>query len=536
LGLVSSSGAGGRGGGLSGHTLTVNGTVVDHNSTGKGGSGGVAIGGTGGDASGGNGNGGFGGPGVVEPSGSAGAGGGLAADGGNGSEAVNSTLSMNDVGAGGSGGIAVGGNGGDGVGTGDGGGGGAAIQDPSGGARGGGLLVGSDMVVRHVTISANSTGGAGSAGVAAGGSGGAGSPPGAAGASFGSPQGSVGGGGVATDGATTLQNTIVASNSGANCSGPITDGGHNLSFPDATCPGANGDPVLGALADNGGPTRTRALGAGSAALDQVPATGAGCAPTDQRGVARPQRSACDIGAYEVAPPTVVTGAANGVGPSTATLTGSVNPNLKASTYHFEYGTTTAYGTSTPDGSAGAGNSPVSVSAQVGGLSPNTTYHFRLVASNDDGTSVGGDGTFTTLSPEGDAAPVLGLRVTNKVFAVGRGPTPVTTVARKGTVFRYSLSEPARLRLRIQRVLPGRRKGRRCVKPTPALRNARRCKRFATKGVLRRSGAQGANRLKFTGRIGTRALKPGGYRAVGQATDAGGNRSNRARVGFRVVRR
>ena len=89
--------------------------------------------------------------------------------------------------------------------------------------------------------------------------------------------------------ATSLQNTLLASNAGGNCGGnKLADGGHNLSFGDTTCVGnyASGDPKLGPLQSNGGPTQTMALQAGSAAIDQVPASGASCPATDQRGVSR----------------------------------------------------------------------------------------------------------------------------------------------------------------------------------------------------------------------------------------------------------
>ena len=66
----------------------------------------------------------------------------------------------------------------------------------------------------------------------------------------------------------TLRNTIVANSStGSNCTGDITDGGGNLSFPDSTCPGINSDPMLGPLQNNGGPTETMAPGSGSPAID-----------------------------------------------------------------------------------------------------------------------------------------------------------------------------------------------------------------------------------------------------------------------------
>jgi hypothetical protein len=79
----------------------------------------------------------------------------------------------------------------------------------------------------------------------------------------------------------------------------VIDGGGNLSWPDATCPGNNQDPLLdpAGLQDNGGPTQTIALQPGSPAIDAAVA----CPPpaTDQRGVARPQGAACDIGAFEL---------------------------------------------------------------------------------------------------------------------------------------------------------------------------------------------------------------------------------------------
>jgi CSLREA domain-containing protein len=97
-----------------------------------------------------------------------------------------------------------------------------------------------------------------------------------------------------------LRNTIVADpGPDGNCGGPIESGGHNLDS-DGTCHfGAISDlvgvdPLLLALADNGGPTDTRALPADSPAVD----AGGGCAAADQRGVPRPAGGACDIGAFE----------------------------------------------------------------------------------------------------------------------------------------------------------------------------------------------------------------------------------------------
>jgi hypothetical protein len=96
-------------------------------------------------------------------------------------------------------------------------------------------------------------------------------------------------------------------------------------------------------------------------------------------------------------PTVATGAASPILPVSATLTGLVNPNGVQTTYHFEWGSTTAYGNSTRATSAGAGTVAVAVSATLKNLKP-AIYHFRLVATSNGGTTRGGDVTFSTKPP------------------------------------------------------------------------------------------------------------------------------------------
>lgn len=94
-------------------------------------------------------------------------------------------------------------------------------------------------------------------------------------------------------------------------------------------------------------------------------------------------------------PTVTTGGVAKVTPSTASLLGKVNPNGAAATYLFQYGPTTLYGGLTAVTAAGRGTSVVNVVADVAGLAPATTYHYRLVATNSKGTTRGADRTFKT---------------------------------------------------------------------------------------------------------------------------------------------
>lgn len=94
-------------------------------------------------------------------------------------------------------------------------------------------------------------------------------------------------------------------------------------------------------------------------------------------------------------PVARTGIAKDVEGSTATLLGSAEPNGRPTMWYFEYGVTTGYGSRTPAKSAGSSTGTRNVTASISSLAPGTTYHYRLVATSDAGTSHGADLTFTT---------------------------------------------------------------------------------------------------------------------------------------------
>jgi hypothetical protein len=125
-------------------------------------------------------------------------------------------------------------------------------------------------------------------------------------------------------------------------------------------------------------------------------------------------------------PAVVTGPAGWLGPTEATVGGTVDPNGLSTGWWIEYGTSTAYGSRTDTRSAGSGSNPIGVSLRLTGLRAGVTYHFRLVAANDEGTVRGGDRSFRTDSAPAvatggvDAVTISTARVHGTVDPRGRG--------------------------------------------------------------------------------------------------------------------
>jgi predicted lipoprotein with Yx(FWY)xxD motif len=105
-----------------------------------------------------------------------------------------------------------------------------------------------------------------------------------------------------------------------------------------------------------------------------------------------------------------------------TLKGTIYTYSLDTHYHFEYGTTTAYGTSVPVPDADAGASPVVPVAQtVTGLAPSTTYHFRIVAENSKGPGMSPDATFTTSADPSAPPPPAPSPTTGGGEAGSGGP-------------------------------------------------------------------------------------------------------------------
>jgi CSLREA domain-containing protein len=349
---------------------------------------------------------------------------------------------------------------------------------------------------------------------------------------------SVGGGGTGSPPGATGSGSLVRETPASFAVGnSIVDGmcfamgdaGGNLVLASAIgCPGTVGDPKLGPLQDNGGATRTMAIGTNGDAIDKLaPASNGQCgSSTDQRGAVRPSLVRCDIGAYEVAPPSATTGDATPAG----NITGTLDPRGLRTRWDFEYGTSSSYGSVTPDRFA---SSAGDVAATLTGLAPETTYHYRLVGVGPDGTSMGADRTFTTPAkppPGGGGLPtrplLSKLKLKPKKFRVS-GKKPLgTKISYRDTlaaVTTFTVLKPAR----------GVKVKGRCLKPSKK-RHGKRCTRYIAVGSFKHVDKAGANGFRWGGKVGGRKLPRGSYRL--RAVPVAGVLAGKAvTISFRVMR-
>ncbi len=258
----------------------------------------------------------------------------------------------------------------------------------------------------------------------------------------------------------------------------------------------NGEPVFVSATDFHEAPGSPTVGAGTA----DPASG----EHDLEGLPRSFLGATDIGAYQLeqASPAASTGSASSLTRTSAVVAGTLDPRGAGTSWHFEYGTTTAYGQSSAAQSLPAGEGAQPISTTLTGLAPGTTYHYRLVASNSSGAAVGADATLTTAP----AAPVLSvIHLSHSRFKVSR---------KGGTLISYFDSQAATTTITVLERTKGVRSGKRCTAPPAHRKRGHRyvaCSRFLARGTLTHVDIAGANSLHFTGRLHGKALRPGAYR-------------------------
>jgi hypothetical protein len=288
----------------------------------------------------------------------------------------------------------------------------------------------------------------------------------------------------------------------------VCDGGQICSTDstDATGGGSLVDPLNGDVRQK--PDSVLTIDKGTAVVPEL---------TDFGGQARTMGPATDIGADEIAPFAVpLLTNVDHVTAHSATVHGTIDPGpVAVMSYRLEYGAN-AFDQHV-DGTAaltpGGGAQPVTF--DLAGLSPATQFTARLVAINERGTQTSATKKFTTDAPR----PVVSaFAVKPGRFAVGAAPTPVSSRSRhhrlpRGAKISYTASEAGSVRISFRRIPAGR-------KPK----------------ALTRLAKTGPNTVKFTGRIGRKALAPGRYVAKIVETTPGAPKSSRAaKAHFKIVK-
>jgi CSLREA domain-containing protein len=334
---------------------------------------------------------------------------------------------------------------------------------------------------------------------------------------------SAGGGGIQTDGddqAVILTADVLSANlsagAAANC-GEIAPGdgvfqttssmvasteynvesANTCDLSEADTDLVNTDPLLGPLADNGGPTRTRMLGVGSPAQDRVPRSGVvdDCllsGEVDQRGLARPAAPAgrCDAGAVDRGPDPVLDADGDGI------LDGSDNCPAVANPSQLDVDL---------DGLGDAcdpvDNRPVTPPAVPPPPVPPPP---------------------PPPPPADTKPPVLtGLRASPANFRAAASGASVTTSATRGSAVRFGLSEPATVTFTLQRRNGGRLVGDDCRRPSRSNRTRVACD-LTLPGSFTFAGRTRANSLRFSGRLRGAKLAAGRYLLQATPRDAAGN--------------
>jgi hypothetical protein len=330
--------------------------------------------------------------------------------------------------------------------------------------------------------------------------------------------------------------------------GSVGSGGANSSGGSLGLGGDGGEPALVGGGGGGGGGGLYGGGGGGAGAGEALAErgsgggggggGASGVPAGATGVSGFTPLATASGAqplvqisWTMPPPAASTGAPTSVTSTSATLTGTVNPDgSQVSDCHFVVVPAPPAGATIPCvQQVGAGSTPVAVSAGVGGLAPSTTYTVTLVASSAQGTGSGAGVPFTTASVGRGAGG--SLSVTHVALSPGRfhrGHHAATISRAKsgpiGTTVSFQLSAAASVTLSFERAQLGVLVGRRCAPVGKGHTKGRRCARYAAiSHTVVRNGHAGLDRMHFEGLLdgGTR-LTPGSYRLSVSARGASGS--------------
>ena len=167
---------------------------------------------------------------------------------------------------------------------------------------------------------------------------------------------------------------------------------------------------------SGAPTWVSSAADGGNTINAVSCTDQGlCAAVDTLG---------DAAIASLGAPVVATGAASAISQTTATLSATVNPgDATITSCHFNYGTSTGYGSSVPCSSTPSpAGGPQTVTAQVSGLTASTIYDVQIVAGGNDGTGTGANASFTTLAPLRASPTISGTPAVGNTLTCNLGVT------------------------------------------------------------------------------------------------------------------
>ena len=429
---------------------------------------------------------------------------------------------------------------------GGGGGGASDVRTCSVGTSGGCGGVAS-LATRLVVAGGGGGGGGGgdednAAGSITGGNGGSADQAGSAGqedtahdaAGGGAGQGTASGGGAAGSGE-------------AGSSGTLGLGGTGGGATEVSGGGGGGGGIYGGGGGGGGDaTYTSAVYASGAGGGGGGASGV---PAAARGVSEFSLVPTATGAqpsvtftWALPPPTVITGAVTGITTTTATVSGTVNPNaFQLTSCYFQVSPAPSGGATFPCAQQiSVASSPVPVSATLAGLASGTRYTVTLISASAQGTASGAAVSFLTAGTAAGAgaSPVVsGLKLTPSRFRPGKQITKLGSAGKIGTTISFTLSTAASIKLTFARVRPKRAAHRDCEAATAAHRLSSLCPRSASAtGAVSLNVPRGHVKLRFEGMLnGGHRLKAGTYMLTVVARTKSGRASVARHARFTLLR-